>query len=48
MDRALQGLLDLLTGADSYEVGITVVVRVFLSRMQFVETVSGLLPWDEA
>ena len=48
MDRELQAMLDrLLVGADSYEVGIGVVVREFLGRMQFVETLNELLPWDE-
>jgi len=46
MDRDLQGLLDLLAGADSFEVGIGVTVREFLRRMQFVETLNELLPWD--
>ena len=30
----------LLVGADSYEVGIGVVVRELLGRMQFVETLN--------
>lgn len=47
MDHDLQRLLDLLVGADSYEVGIGVTVREFLGRMQFVETLNELLPWDE-
>ena len=48
MDRDLQGLLDLLAGADTFEVGIGVTVREFLRRKQFVETLNELLPWDES
>lgn len=41
MDRELQGLLDRLTGADSHEVGIGVVVRPGCERCSAENPVRG-------
>jgi transposase len=46
MGDDLQRFLGAMAGADAYYVGLGVVVREFVQRMQFVETLNELLPWD--
>lgn len=46
MDDELQRLFGQMEGAAAYNVGVGVVVREFVQRMQFVETLNELLPWD--
>ena len=46
MDDLWQQLLGMLEGSAAYYVGLGVVAREFLQRMQFVETLNELLPWD--
>ncbi|EQD70851.1 transposase IS4 family protein, partial [mine drainage metagenome] len=46
MDEELQSFLSRIKGAAAYDVGVGVVVREFVQRMQFVETLNELLPWD--
>lgn len=44
--KDLRAFLGALDHFDSYEVGVAVVVREMLARMQFVETIDELVPWD--
>ncbi len=46
MDDELQRLFSAMEGAATYNVGLGVVVREFVQRMQFVETLNEMLPWD--
>ena len=46
MNEDLEAFLGHLRGTAAYEVGVGVVVREFVRRMQFVETLNELLPWD--
>lgn len=46
MDDELQRLFSQMEGAAAYNVGVGVVVREFVQRMQFVETLNEMLPWD--
>ena len=46
MDDLWQLMLNALEGSAAYYVGLGVVVREFLERMQFVETLNEMLAWD--
>ena len=46
MNEELEAFLGHIKGAAAYDVGVGVVVREFVQRMQFVETLNELLPWD--
>ena len=44
MNEELEAFLGHIKGAAAYDVGVGVVVREFVQRMQFVETLNELLP----
>ena len=45
-DGDIGGFLQALQHVRPCKVGIAVVVREMLARMQFVETIDELVPWD--